>query len=162
MKINISQLKNTRTYLRQIGSDAVAAFRQVLLKNDKKATGLTMDSIRHEEELTSEKATIKIFGDESVQYINDGRPPNSKMPPSIFSRKGRRLDRWFGAVGIPRTKSADFLVRRKIGRDGIKPVPVLEEGKEAIKPLAKAKFEEAIRKDIYEIGLVAFRRAIED
>jgi hypothetical protein len=150
----------TINILRQQGSNAVHTFRQTLLKHGKKATGYTSASIRYETSLKGGIATYKVFADESIVYINQGRPKDAKMPPSIFSRKGRRLNLWFGARGIPRNRSTDYLVRRAIKRRGIKAVPVIDEGIEQIEELAKEQLIQAAREDILNIGYLMFLEAI--
>lgn len=48
-------------------------------------------------------------------YVNDGRKPGSKMPPA------QPISDWMKAKGIEQKYL--YPIRRKIGRDGIKPRP---------------------------------------
>jgi hypothetical protein len=151
----------TLTYLRQQGSNSVHTFRQTLAQHGKKATGYTGASIRYESGLKGTMAYYKIYADVSIIYINQGRPKGAKMPPSIFSRKGRQLNLWFGAKGIPRNKQTDFLVRRAIKRRGIKPVPVIEQSIEKIKELPVEQMKETVKLDLLEMGYAMFHSALQ-
>ena len=165
MSRNFPNLPRTTKFLRQFGSDGVALVRQVLVKNGKKATGFTAASIEYEFELITGPGeyspTVAFYSDEAMFFIQDGRPAGSKFPPSIFSKQGMRLNLWFGAKGIPKTKSTDFLVRRKIARDGIEPKPVIDMSYEEV----KAKFNidglyDAFYDDIFEWSYDLLNNAI--
>ena len=151
---------NTMLKMRQHGTNAVHVFRKTLVKHGKKATSHTASSIRYESDLKGAIASYRIYADVSIIYINQGRPKGAKMPPSIFSRKGRRLDLWFGAKGIPRNKSTDYLIRRKIARDGIKPIPVIDQSIEEIKVISETEIKQAVKKDLLKMGYSMFKNAL--
>lgn len=152
---------HTMTYLRQTGSDWVSTFRKTLIKHDKKATGFTSASIRYESIIKGSMVTNTIYANRSLLHINQGRPKGAKMPPSIFSRRGRRLNLWFGARGIPRNRSTDYLVRRAIKRRGIEPVPVIEGSIEQIEELSKEKLKEVVKLDLLDMGYSKFKKVVE-
>jgi hypothetical protein len=151
---------HTLKYLRQSGSDWVSTFRKTLLKYNKKATGFTSASIRYESTIKSSMVTNTIYANRSLIYINQGRPQGAKMPPSIFSRKGKPLNLWFGARRIPRNRSTDYLVRRAIAKRGIEPVPVIEESLEQIQEISKKGLVKVVKLDLLEMGYVFFSKEL--
>lgn len=52
--------------------------------------------------------------------IDKGRRPGAKMPPK------EPIEQWMNSVGIEVNPSSSFLIRRSIGRDGIKPKPYID------------------------------------
>jgi len=154
-------LTNTEKALRQFGGDGTNIFRRELKKADKIATAITSSSIRFESSVKDGKAELCYYADESYLHILNGRPPGSKLPPSIFDRKGRRLDLWFGARGIERTKSADFLIRRSIAEKGIKPVDVRTPAVEAMEPRIRKGVVEGFAKDLEQYGIEAITKVLQ-
>jgi len=154
--------EETFKVLRQQRSNYEGIFRKNLVKHGKKATGFTSNSINARTTLETTEVREQVFADEAYMYIVEGRPAGSKFPPSIFSRKGRHLDLWFGSKNIPRTREADFLIRRKIARDGINPAPeVLEDAIRELTPVMRRDVEAAMAKDFKRIGIQIFRQSIQ-
>lgn len=84
----------------------------------KDVTGQTVASITGNALVDLNAGTVEyeVQGSKVVDYINDGRPPGTKMPPP------GSLDDWLAKLSIP--KAADYPIRRDIAVNGIKPTPV--------------------------------------
>jgi hypothetical protein len=97
---------------------ALDIIRGILIKNNKVATAKTISTLRAETEFRiDEYAEINVFGSKVFEYIEQGRPPNSKMPP-----QGSLLE-WMSARGIT---GSEFAIRKSIAKKGIPPTPIIE------------------------------------
>ena len=156
-------LINTEKRLRQLKDDGVNIFRKYLKKEDKVATAFTSNSIRGEvDRISVFQYTLTYYADESYDHIINGRPAGAGFPPSIFSRRGLRLNLWFGARGIERTKSTDFLIRRAIDEKGIEGVDVKTPAVEELEKRMDEQVIESLKNDLFEYGLAVFQNAIKD
>lgn len=62
---------------------------------------------------------LLIFPD-YIEYVNSGRRPHAKMPPSDA------IIEWCRSKGIPTDNSTIWKIRQGIAKDGIRPRPVLD------------------------------------
>lgn len=77
-----------------------------------------INDIDYEVDITGDEYELVVNMPNYGIYINNGRKPNSKMPP-----KNSLLD-WMSRKGIPRDK--EFPIRKMIGIRGIKPRPFFD------------------------------------
>lgn len=107
--------------LNKIGNRIIGFIKQLMIRGNKNATRETIDTLRQAVEIDINSVfSLDIFGSIVFRYINDGRPPRSKLPPSgALINSG-----WMKARGIP--ESAEFVIRRAIAKKGIKPYPVID------------------------------------
>jgi len=105
--------------LKNLGNFIQAKVEQVFKRFGKDATGKTIQSLRQATEIDIERGfEIDLIGDKVFEYIEDGRPPNSKFPP-----QGVLID-WMQSRGI--AIENEFIIRRAIAINGIRPTPVIE------------------------------------
>ena len=105
--------------LNKLGDRIIALIKELMLRRNKNATGRTLKSLRQATEIdTSFVYELDVYGSIVFQYINDGRQPNSKLPP-----KGSLLE-WMKVRGIP--QAAEYAVRKSIAIKGITPYPIID------------------------------------
>lgn len=89
--------------------------REILIANGKDATGNLIRSLRYEIIWDGTVLDIQFSMADYGQFVESGRKPNSKQPPISA------ITPWLAVKGIPQQFA--FPIARKIGKDGIKPVP---------------------------------------
>lgn len=116
--------------IRQRGSDGVAIARMVLKREKKIATAFTANSIEFDYQFIQEENAFLLqlewYAADSMFQIQKGRKKDEKMPPSIFSRSGLRLNLWMGSKNMARNSSSDWGIRNAIKEKGIPAVPVID------------------------------------
>lgn len=131
--------------LKKYGEDVM-----LLYTNDLKALQyMIADEVTMNVNAFGNKYDVVLNLPEYWKYIEDGRKQGSKMPPE------RPIIEWIKRKGItPRDKSISekqlsFLIRRKIGRDGIKATHFLSDAVEKNNDLIKY-IVDSFRLDILE------------
>lgn len=121
------QLKRLSETLERYGQNVVEDYKAAL-----KAKGYQIaDTVSVRVDAFGGIYTVVLSLADYWKYIEGGRKPGGKMPPEAPILK------WIRDKGIkPRDnkikeKQLAFLIRRKIGRDGIKPKPMLSDAVEA-------------------------------
>lgn len=121
------QLKRLSEILEKYGQNVVEDYKAAL-----KAKGYQIaDTVSVRVDAFGGIYTVVLSLADYWKYIEGGRKPGGKMPPEAPILK------WIRDKGIkPRDnkikeKQLAFLIRRKIGRDGIKPKPMLSDAVEA-------------------------------
>lgn len=105
--------------LNKAGNSIIGFIKELMLRKGKNVTYRTTNSLRQATEIdTSFVYNLDILGSVVFEYMNEGRSPNSKMPP-----KGSLLP-WMRTLGID--PAAEYVIRRSIGVKGIKPFPVID------------------------------------
>lgn len=102
---------------------------EVLMRSlDKVATKKTISSLERAVNFIGiSSIQVLLYGSKVFKYIQEGRPPGSKMPPgpgSDDTEGWENFKAWMEARAIP--LSAEFPIRRKIAIDGINAVPILD------------------------------------
>ena len=122
LSISLVIYLKTAEYAQRVTRTRAEGFRQALVTTKKVATGATKNSIRYQFSSTPFLIRGTVYGSAGVRYVISGRKPGSKLPP-----KGSLIP-WMRARGIASAssdgseeESVEFLIRRKIARDGIPP-----------------------------------------
>lgn len=118
-------------------------YKEKLIKGGILQSGKLFNSIDYRIEVTETSTNLYFQGEDYYINVEDGRKPNSKMPPVSAIRS------WMITRGIPITKGLDFIIARSIGKKGIKPRPYLRETKIDLKEF-EIQFQEALELDIKE------------
>lgn len=127
--------------IRSFGAIAKENYQKVMIALGKNATGKTVASIKDVVKFDLNKGfESAVYGDEAFKFIQEGRPPNSKLPPELVLRD------WMAARGIP--ESAEFAVRKSIAIKGIAPVPIIDIANRAIEKEFKVQTANAILQDL--------------
>jgi hypothetical protein len=121
------QLKRLSETLEKYGQNVVEDYKAAL-----KAKGYRIaDTVSVRVDAFGGVYTVVLSLADYWKYIEGGRKPGGKMPPEAPILK------WIRDKGIKpkdnkiKEKQLAFLIRRKIGRDGIKPKPMLSDSVEA-------------------------------
>lgn len=102
----------------QLTNDIVEeSVKEALRKKGKVATSETINSIRSVIRIEGGGYIGEVYGAGGLKWIESGRAPGSKMPPS-----GSLLD-WMRTKGIEEDK--EFVIRRSIAIKGIKPTTII-------------------------------------
>lgn len=91
--------------------------KEALRKRGKVATSETINSIRSVIKIEEDGYAGEVYGAGGLKWIESGRAPGSKMPPS-----GSLLP-WMRTKGIEEDK--EFVIRRSIAVKGIKPTTII-------------------------------------
>ena len=114
----------TKTALNKWALQVITLAKANLLKRNKIASGELYDSVSYE--ITPE-GDVLFYYDDAGDYVEGGRPPNSKFPPPpVIKRwiKVKNLDQWRNNKGRFISRDAQtFLISRAIAEKGIKPFP---------------------------------------
>lgn len=115
------ELRRLSETLRQYGDNVLSDYKAAL-----KDKGYRLaDTISVRIDAMGGVYTVVLSLEEYWKYIESGRKPGGKMPPEAPILK------WIREKGIQpkdtkiKEKQLAFLIRRKIGRDGIEPKPML-------------------------------------
>lgn len=98
--------------------------KNILLRNGKRATGKTIESIRGETEATATSIKIRIKGKKSLLFVITGRRKGAPLPVRKVGSRFElfpELKAWKQAIGF---SGADFLLARAISKKGIPPLPL--------------------------------------
>lgn len=127
--------------LAEIGAEVREKYKSKLKANGVYATGKLFNSINYK--LTVKDDEIELYFTALDYWINieEGRKPNSKMPPVDVIKK------WMITRGIPNKPGVAFVIARSIGKKGIKPNPFLRETRIEIKEL-EPEIKIALEKDL--------------
>lgn len=155
-----TDFKNLQATLAQFIQDLIQTYKSLLIRDDKKATGNLIKSIRPLDiEYSNNQMTLSISLASYWKYVEYGRRPG-KFPPinSILNwiKIKPVIPCPINGLKAPSEKQLAFLISRKIAREGIKPG---NQFTEALK-LSWTKWEktisDAISKDLNEaIDLVS-------
>jgi hypothetical protein len=147
-------MKNPNLYevMYEFGTDLVAEIKSRLQSLNKVASGDLINSISFIMIQTSEGWEVDITSENYLKYIESGRRPGSKQPPTDVIKpwiesKGIKIS---GKTGYISTDSAAFVIARSIGEKGIKPVDIIQPAYETIYARYKSRIADAISKDIIE------------
>jgi len=129
-----SELLETDEMVREISVILEDELKGILVQYKKLATKKTYNSVRPESDVTINRANIKVFALESLQFIVSGRRPGAKLP---VRKNGDQfelvpeLQEWVRAVSFT---GSYFLLARSIARRGIKGIPVVDLMMEKARP----------------------------
>ena len=123
------EYKNLQNKLNEIGIEVKDKYKSKLKGEGVYATGKLYDSVSYK--LTIKENVVELYFTALDYWINieDGRKPDSKMPPVDVIKK------WMIVRGIPDKPGVAFVIARSIGKKGIKPNPFLRQTKIEIKEL---------------------------
>lgn len=140
MAKNDLQYDNIKKQMDKFGADLVKELAQQLILSGKEATGSLIKSLDYEMIELLGDIVINITGNDYLYYVDKGRKPNRKAPPT------KAILKWIDVKGIKgrdkktgrfiKKESAAFLIARSIGKNGIKPTNVI---KKSVNKLLKAK-----------------------
>lgn len=127
--------------LNEIGAEVRDKYKSKLKANGVYATGKLFNSVDFK--LTVKEEGMELYFTALDYWINieEGRKPDSKMPPVDVIKK------WMITRGIPDKPGIAFVIARSIGKKGIKPNPFLRETKVEIQELVPS-IKIALEKDL--------------
>lgn len=142
-----------RKFLNATGRTGSSRLRKQLEKINKVASGGTRDSIGYRVNVRLDKASVEVFADESIIFIDRGRKPGSKQPPP------QNIIDWIKELNIQFTlsngkpmpiKQQAFIIGRSIARDGIEPTNIIDQvfNKKSFKELTTRRLKKASLEDI--------------
>ena len=137
------EYKNLQNKLSEIGIEVKDKYKSKLKGEGVYATGKLYDSVNYK--LTVKENVVELYFTALDYWINieEGRQPNSKMPPVDVIKK------WMIVRGIPDKSGLAFVIARSIAKKGIKPNPFLRQTKIEIKEL-EPQIKLALEQDLKE------------
>lgn len=122
-----SEFQNLKLFktLKDIGEDYTKALKDIIEREKKIATGDLYRSIDYEVlPEKNDKLVLLLYAATHLEYVANGRRPNSKPPPY------RKLIPWVELRGIniqnKGPKVSAIIIAKSIGKKGIKPVPSIK------------------------------------
>lgn len=147
-KSEYKDYKLTRA-LELLGEDYVKKMTEILLAKNKRATGELIRSLGWEILPEVDKLILNLYAASHLEYVQNGRRPNSKPPPY------RVLLPWLRARGITfqnkSEKGTAIIIAKSIGKKGIKPVREIKQTLQKIYDNKANLIARAAREDIEDL-----------
>lgn len=143
------EFPNLYKIMNQIGQELVAELKKELQDKGKDASGKLINSLNYDLIQTDTGYDIKIISEPYLKFVDQGRRPGAKMPPSS------KLVPWIESKGIKfaggtTTAQAAYVIARSIGDKGIKPANVVESSMQKVYNNRKDDISKAVAKDYQE------------
>lgn len=151
MVTNKNNFPNLTNVLNDFGRFLVDEYKDNLILNDKNASYDLYNSINYSIKKGNKEFNVLLELNHYWKYIENGRKAG-KMPPIS------KIEEWIKVKPVlprpnsngtlPTTKQLAYLIARKIGLEGIKPQPLLQQSLNDIMGVMIEFIEEAIYKDL--------------
>lgn len=145
------QFKNVISVLNDFGKFLVEEYKDNLILNNVNASDNLYNSVKYMLDVDSKKFEVKLELADYWKYVENGRKPG-KWPPISAIEKWIEikpvLPRPMANGQLPTNKQLAFLIARKIGLEGIKPRPILNQSIKDVWDVMKEFLEEALAKDV--------------
>jgi hypothetical protein len=145
------QFKNVISVLNDFGKFLVEEYKDNLILNNVNASDNLYNSVKYMLDVGSKKFEVKLELADYWKYVENGRKPG-KWPPISAIEKWIEikpvLPRPMANGQLPTNKQLAFLIARKIGLEGIKPRPILDQSIKDVWDVMKEFLEEALAKDV--------------
>jgi hypothetical protein len=142
---------NLTNVLNDFGRFLVDEYKDNLILNDKNASNSLYNSINYSIKKGNKEFNVLLELNDYWKYIENGRKAG-KMPPIS------KIEEWVKVKPVlprpnsngtlPTTKQLAYLIARKIGLEGIKPQPLLQQSLDDVMSVMIEFIEEAICKDL--------------
>lgn len=156
------EFQNTLSVLNDFGKFLVEEYKDQLILNDVNATDTLYNSVKLLPiKVSNDYFEVQLSLEPYWKYVEKGRLPG-KWPPISAIEKWVEikpvLPRPMKNGKLPTNKQLAFLISRKIGLEGIKPRPLLQQSVEEVWDIMREYLEEALAKDVQnEITMVMGR-----
>lgn len=151
MVTNKNNFPNLTNVLNDFGRFLVDEYKDNLILNDKNASNNLYNSINYSIKKGNKEFNVLLELNHYWKYIENGRKAG-KMPPIS------KIEEWIKVKPVlprpnsngtlPTTKQLAYLIARKIGLEGIKPQPLLQQSLDDVMGVMIEFIEEAIYKDL--------------
>lgn len=151
MVTNKNNFPNLTNVLNDFGRFLVDEYKDNLILNDKNASNDLYNSINYSIKKGNKEFNVLLELNHYWKYIENGRKAG-KMPPIS------KIEEWIKVKPVlprpnsngtlPTTKQLAYLIARKIGLEGIKPQPLLQQSLDDVMGVMIEFIEEAIYKDL--------------
>ncbi len=158
------EFRNVKSVLNDFGKFLVEEYKDALILNNVNASDTLYNSIQYIVENGDKSIEVKLSLEDYWKYVENGRS-SGKWPPINAILKWVEikpvLPRPMANGKLPTNQQLAFLIARKIGLEGIKPRPLLQQSINNVYDVMKEYIEEALAKDIeeeFETLFVSMRR----
>lgn len=158
------EFRNVKSVLNDFGKFLVEEYKDALILNNVNASDTLYNSIQYIVENGDKSIDVKLSLEDYWKYVENGRS-SGKWPPINAILKWVEikpvLPRPMANGKLPTNQQLAFLIARKIGLEGIKPRPLLQQSINNVFDVMKEYIEEALAKDIeeeFETLFVSMRR----
>lgn len=145
------EFKNTLSTLNDFGKFLVEEYKDRLILNDVNASDVLYNSVKFNVENNGKTFEVQVTLEDYWKYVENGRKAG-KWPPINAIQKWVEikpvLPRPMANGKLPTTQQLAFLIARKIGLEGIKPRPLLQQSVNEVWEVIKEHLEEALAKDL--------------
>lgn len=145
------QFTNTQKVLNDFGKYLVEEYKDALILNNVNASDNLYNSVRYILETNDKSISVSLNLADYYIYVENGRRAG-KMPPID------KIERWIEVKPvlptpsnngrIPTVRQLAYLISRKIGLEGIKPKPLLQQSITNVWDVFEEYISEAITKDV--------------
>jgi hypothetical protein len=145
------QFTNTQKVLDDFGKYLVEEYKDALILNNVNASDNLYNSVRYILETNDKSISVSLNLADYYIYVENGRRAG-KMPPID------KIERWIEVKPvlptpsnngrIPTVRQLAYLISRKIGLEGIKPKPLLQQSITNVWDVFEEYISEAITKDV--------------
>lgn len=145
------QFTNTQKVLNDFGKYLVEEYKDALILNNVNASDNLYNSVRYILEANDKSISVSLNLADYYIYVENGRRAG-KMPPID------KIERWIEVKPvlptpsnngrIPTVRQLAYLISRKIGLEGIKPKPLLQQSITNVWDVFEEYISEAITKDV--------------
>lgn len=143
--------KNTLSVLNDFGKFLVEEYKDRLILNNVNASDTLYNSVTYMVKNGNNLFEVQLSLEDYWKYVENGRKPG-KWPPITAIAKWVEIKpvipRPMKNGKLPTTQQLAFLISRKIGLEGIKPKPLLEQSVEEVWDVMREYLEEALAKDV--------------
>ena len=144
--------QKTRTEITKISNDVKRGIEQELRIKRKVVTKKTTNSLKASSDISDlSQLTAEVTTGKSLQYIIRGRNPNGKFPVQKVNGKFELfpdLAKWKRTLNL---KMPDYMLSRKIARDGIKPTPIISDALDKLN--IEDRLEAAFEQDLVNVSI---------
>lgn len=132
--------------LNQVGQELVSEIKNQLSQDKKNASGALSNSIAYDISATKDGYELNIMAEDYLKYVDKGRKPGSKMPPS------NKLIPWVESRGIKfdgaSTPQVAFVIARSIGEKGIAATNIIQKSIDIVYGKRQILISDAVKQDI--------------
>lgn len=143
--------ENLHKVFERYGARLVEIYQYLLSQRGKNASHTLSDSVSYIVRSEGTTISVSLRMEEYWRYVEYGRKPGKMPPPSAILKWIEAkpiIPKPNDAGRIPSPKSLAFLIARKIGREGIKPTPILQATVEDVTAEFRNEIQAALQADI--------------
>lgn len=139
--------KNLKIALDNLGVEYVKELTKLIIQNRKDSSGDLIDSLDYRSLQVVDGVILEILANNTLQYVDKGRRPNSKQPPI------KAIIPWvqkenIKIKGIKTVEQTAFVIAKSIAKKGIAPTNIIDKAKQNVMNNTSKLIQKAAMEDI--------------